>query len=135
VIVVDTNVIAYLWIPGPRNAAASALLSRDDGWVAPPLWRSELRNVLATLLRAGQLTLEKAASVAALAEEQMESSEVGVASRAVLELASSSGCSAYDCEFVALARSLEIRLVTADRRLVKAFPGVAMLLEDAVEAR
>ena len=132
-IVVDTNVIAYLWIPGPLNAAASALLSRDDGWVAPPLWRSELRNVLATLLRAGQLTLKNAVSVAISAEEQMKSGEVEVESAAVLELAASSGCSAYDCEFVALAKALGVGLVSADRRLVKAFPREAKLLEDAVK--
>lgn len=48
----------------------------------------------------------------------------------VLELAHTSGCTSYDCEFVALARKLGTRLVTADRRLAAAFPEDACLLTD-----
>jgi predicted nucleic acid-binding protein len=44
----------------------------------------------------------------------------------VLELASRSGCSAYDCEFVALAQDLEVPLVTNDRQILKAFPTIAI---------
>lgn len=127
-IVVDTNVIAYLWLPGERVAAARPLLARDERWVAPPLWRSEMRNVLATLVRTRHLRLDRALEVAGQAEEQMASSAIPVASEEVLNLAARSGCSAYDCEFVALAMGLDVPLVTCDRRLAKAFPGVARLL-------
>ena len=48
----------------------------------------------------------------------------------VLRLASESGCSAYDCEFVVLAQNLAIRLVTLDRKVQLAFPKVAVSLED-----
>jgi hypothetical protein len=51
----------------------------------------------------------------------------------VLGLASRPGCSAYDCEFVALAMDLEVPLVTCDRKLAKAFPTVARLLDQTVE--
>lgn len=44
----------------------------------------------------------------------------------VLELAARSGCSVYDCEFVALAEDLSAALVTSDRRILKAFPSVAV---------
>ncbi len=40
----------------------------------------------------------------------------------VLRLSKASGCSAYDCEYVALAEFLELKLVTADTKLRKAFP-------------
>ncbi|HEV8408250.1 MAG TPA: hypothetical protein VGQ34_09990, partial [Sphingomicrobium sp.] len=50
-------------------------------------------------------------------------------SRAVLEIAASSGLSAYDCEFVALAQSLAVPLVTQDRAVLKAFPDLAMTME------
>jgi predicted nucleic acid-binding protein len=44
----------------------------------------------------------------------------------VLSLAAQSGCSAYDCEFVALAQDLRVPLVTTDRQILKAFPTVAV---------
>lgn len=49
-------------------------------------------------------------------------------SRLVLELVRDSDCSAYDCEFVALAMSLGITLVTEDKKLLKAFPAQALAL-------
>lgn len=50
-IVVDTNVLAYLYLPGEYTAAAEALLAHDPDWAAPVLWRSEFRNILAGYLR------------------------------------------------------------------------------------
>ena len=41
---------------------------------------------------------------------------------------SDSDCSAYDCEFSVLARRLGVRLVTMDKKLLKAFPGQAVAL-------
>ena len=133
-IVVDTNVVAYLWIDGPMTNSAIALARADDAWVAPPLWRSELRNLLATLVRTRRLTESQALRSAANAEAQMTGAERPVETEDVLSLAARSGCSAYDCEFVALAMSLGVPLVTCDRKLAKAFPKVARLLEEAVEA-
>ena len=46
-IVVDKNVVAYLYLPGEYTEAAEALLEHDSDWAAPVLWRSELRNILA----------------------------------------------------------------------------------------
>jgi predicted nucleic acid-binding protein len=36
----------------------------------------------------------------------------------------------YDCEFVVLARRLKLRLVTKDKALLRAFPDVAVSIED-----
>lgn len=129
-IVVDTNVLAYLWIPGPLTDRCTSLLQRDPAWLAPPLWRSELRNVLANHLRAGLTTLEGALRAMEGAEDQMASTTVDVESEAVLRLAADSGCSAYDCEFVALAHEIGIPLVTADRKLRKSFPGMVRTLDE-----
>jgi predicted nucleic acid-binding protein len=125
---VDTNVIAYLYLPGEHTAAAEALLERDPEWTAPILWRSEFRNILAGFMRRKTITFAQACSLQKEAESLLEGSEFEVDSRAVLELVRNSDCSAYDCEFVALAMQLDTKLVTMDSKLLRAFPkrGVAL---------
>lgn len=127
-IVVDTNVIAYLFLPGDQTDAARAALASDAAWTAPVLWRSEFRNVLALYLRQRHLKLADALEVQGAAEELMAGREYAVESEAVLTLAATSGRSAYDCEFVALAHALGVPLVTSDRQLLAAFPETALSL-------
>ena len=127
-IVVDTNVVAYLLLPGPQTAAAEALLEAQPTWAAPPLWPSEWRNVLCGYLRRGSLSLEQVIALQEQAETLVIGHEEPVQSEAVLRLAASSGCSAYDCEFVAAAQQLDAPLVTADRALLKAFPSLTRSL-------
>lgn len=130
-IVVDTNIIAYLFLGGEFTDRAEALLQRDVEWVAPLLWRSEFRNILGGHLRRKLLTFEEARDVQAEAEDLMAGAEYEVDSQRVLELVRDSDCSACDCEFVALAGLLGVRLVTADSRLLAGFPEVAMPLPAA----
>jgi predicted nucleic acid-binding protein len=59
-IVVDSNILAYLYLPGDYTEAAEALLLRQPEWAAPPLWRSEFRNILTGYLRRGMLSFEQA---------------------------------------------------------------------------
>ena len=125
---VDTNVLAYLYLPGQHTAAAELLLEKDPGWAAPILWRSELRNILAGYLRQKSLTFEQAWNLQGEAESLLEGLEFEVESLAVLQLVRDSDCSAYDCEFVALAMQLDTRLVTMDSKLLRAFPDRAMPL-------
>lgn len=129
-IVVDTNVIAYLLIPGERTPQATAALAKDSDWVAPPLWRSEFRNALALYLRQGQTTLSRALQRMQEAELLMEGREHDVASPQVLSLAASSRCPAYNCEFVALAQQLGVILVTSDGGILAEFPSTAISLDD-----
>lgn len=128
-IVVDTNVIAYLWLPGPFTATAEGVLAADAEWAVPLLWRSEFRSVLAGAVRRQALTLSRATQIAAAAEAQLQGKEFAVDSARVLSLASRSGCSAYDCEFVALAEALGTRLVSNDAAVLRAFPDVATRLQ------
>jgi predicted nucleic acid-binding protein len=121
VIVVDSNVIAYLYLPGEHTAAAESLLQRDGQWAAPVLWRSEMRNLLAGCLRRGSLSFEQALAIQGEAEDLLRGREYEVSFKAVLELVAASDCSAYDCEFIAVARHLGTRLVTMDAKLLKAF--------------
>lgn len=130
-IVVDTNVLAYLYLPTDFTQQAEALLEQDSEWAAPVLWRSEMRNILAGYMRRKLLTFEEARSIQAEAESMLAGSEHEVASQRVLELVRDSHCSAYDCEFVALALHLGVRLVTMDAKLLKAFPKQAVALTAA----
>lgn len=127
-IVVDTNVVAYLFVPGDRTGAAEALLQADPEWSAPLLWRSELRNVLATQIRTQRLALPTAQAILLEAEDLFDGREFDMDSPEVLRLAADSGCSAYDAEFVALANYLDVPLYSADRRLVERFRKRARLL-------
>lgn len=128
-IVVDTNVLAYLYLPTEFSANAEALLERDPLWVAPLLWRSEFRNILTGYLRRGSLRFEQVLALQEEAQALLADHEYEVESRAVLELVRDSDCSAYDCEFVALAMQLGVPLVTMDRKLLKAFPQCAKSLK------
>lgn len=127
-IVVDSNVLAYLYLPGEFTAAAEDLLERDPEWAAPLLWRSEFRNILAGYLRRGSLSFEQASALQSEAERLLAGLEYEVDSRGVLDLVRGSDCSAYDCEFVALAERLGTKLVTMDGKILRAFPKVAVAL-------
>lgn len=125
-IVVDSNILAYLYLPGDRTAAAEALLEQDPEWAAPTLWRSEFRNILAGYMRRKAVTFDQACSLQREAESLLAGAEFEVDSSAVLELVRDSDCSAYDCEFIALAIKLNTKLVTVDKKLLREFPTRAI---------
>lgn len=133
-IVVDTNVLAYAVLPGDRSAAAQALAQRDPHWLAPRLWRWELRNVLATTMRIRHLTLPDALAAFAAAEDLVEDAGLEPPVEDCLRAAARGRVSAWDAEFVCVAEALGVPLVTADRRLCKAFPERAVALEDAASS-
>ena len=130
-IVVDTNVLAYLYLPGEYTPVAEKLLQRDPEWAAPRLWRSEFRNILAGYIRRKTLTYDQAFKLQSEAENLLSGSEFEVDSRVVLELVRDSDCSAYVCEFIALAIRLNTTVVTMDGKLLRAFPKQAVALVSA----
>jgi hypothetical protein len=67
-IVVDANVVAYLYLPGEHTAHAEDLLQRDPEWAAPVLWRSKFRNILAGYMRRRPLSFEQARDPAVSAQ-------------------------------------------------------------------
>ena len=132
-IAVDTNVVAYLFLRGEFAARAEAWLRHDRDWAAPRLWRSEFRNVLAGALRRKQLTFDAVREIQREAEALLIGNEHEVDSQRVLELVRDSDCSAYDCEFVAVAIRLGVKLVTADSKVLRAFPQHTVAFSAAVE--
>jgi len=128
-IVVDVNVIAYLLVEGEHTRQAEALLAADPEWATPLLWRSEWRNVLAGYLRRGELDPVGAREHLDAAKALVHGREYLVDDEMVMDLVLISECSAYDCEYAALASVLQIPLVTFDRRLQEAFPDRATSVE------
>jgi len=128
-IVVDTTVIAPLLLPGANTPWAQKAYERDNAWASSPLWRSEFRNVLANYQREHQLKPEDCLEIMDAAEERMHPRQYNIESRHVIALAVQSECSAYECEYVALAQELNVPLVTANERLLVAFPMATMALE------
>lgn len=128
-IVVDTNIIAYLYISGDKSLQAEQLLSVDSLWNAPILWRSEFRSVLSQYLRKDFLSLDDILIIIQQAEKLLNDNEYKISSAHIMQLVNSSSCSAYDCEFVALAQYLDIPLITADKKILKEFPKVAKSLD------
>jgi len=128
-IVADTNLIVYLFITGDQSKLAQKVLDKDPYWIVPPLWQSEFRNVLAAYIRRG-MTLQQARRIMESALLTLENRQVIPSAMEVLQLISESQCMAYDCEFVALARQLNIPVVTADRQLLDQFPDYTISLEE-----
>ena len=127
-IVVDTNVICYRWMSSPNNAAAEIALAKDPRWIVPLLWRSEFRNIVGLAIKRKALAVDSAQEIMRRAEASFEGSEFAVSSDAVLQLVARSNCTAYDCEFVALAQAEGVQVVTADRQILHEFPEVAISL-------
>lgn len=132
-IVADTNLIAYFSIYTECSTLAEAVCAVDSIWTAPLLWRSEYRATLMKYINRGGMNFETAVSSLRVAEESVAGREYAVDARKVLELAIQSKCSAYDCEYVALAQDLGVPLVTADRQILKAFPKTAVSMEKFVK--
>ena len=134
-IVVDTNIIGYLFLSSNQSPLAERTFIKDSAWVAPILWRSELRNVLVLYMRKNLISLDDAQRIMDGAMALLRGREYEVSSSEVLRLAKESRCSAYDCEFIAVANDLKVPLVTVDKQLLKAFPEVAVSLKAYIGVR
>lgn len=125
-LVVDTNLIVYHYLSDEHAPILAAVLRHDRWWIAPRLWQSELQNVLWTYVRRDLLQFEDAIAILDNAGRLVGTIEPEASAEEILRLAVNSGCSAYDCEFVALAQKLNIPLLTFDRLLLRSFPTTAL---------
>ena len=99
-IVVDTNIISYFYLNSEHSTLAAKTFNKDPHWSVPLLWRSEFRNVLISYIRKNIITLPDAIEIFEFAEKLLKENEYEINYVQVLSLSHSSGCSAYDCEFV-----------------------------------
>ena len=128
-IVADNSILVYFWLPSEFAGQAEAAKAQDAVWAAPILWRSEFRNVLAGYLRRKTLSEAEANTAYLNVQKDIGANEYSVPTERIIKLVLASDCSAYDCEYVALAQDLGVPLVTTDKQILKAFPRTAVALE------
>ncbi len=121
-IVADTNLIAYLLIVGDKTPIASQIYKRDPDWIVPQLWQHEFLNVLATYVKHGGAAIEDALSVWQESLQFLTYRERSVNMSDALRMAADYQITAYDAQFVTLAKSLDCWLVTEDRQLLSELP-------------
>ncbi len=124
-IVVDTNVMTSLVVGGEDGADSAALLKQDAEWAGPGILVSELRNVLLGFVRRGELTTEQAQDMCDDASLVLGGRIIGVSGSQVIDTALECDLSAYDAEFVVVARTLGVPLATSDRAILAGAPDVA----------
>jgi predicted nucleic acid-binding protein len=126
-IVVDNNVICgFILRTDDFHAQAVAARKTDPDWHAPALFRSEFRSVVRKLLVQGESedALIQAAQAAVMSVTIHQSNDAEVFSVIREEIKTS----AYDAEYVALARRLGCKLLTTDEGILKCFPQLAVSL-------
>lgn len=125
-IVADTNLVACFLLDTGLTENAEKVHESDPEWRLPPLWRDEFLNVLWQFHRSGNLSHGDAIRIWREGIGLLGECEVAVDGESVLETAIRYSITAYDSQFVTLAESLGVPLVTFDRKLVKSCPGVAV---------
>ena len=128
-IVVDTNVVLRFLMGGEDGEAAARLHERDEEWAAPTILPSELRNALLGYVRRSVLSSEEANALAAYVAVTLADRIFDMTDAPVIDTALECGLTAYDAEFVALARALGVGLVTMDAAILRGAPDVAVPLE------
>lgn len=124
-IVADTNLVAQIVTQTTETALAEAVLTKDPDWRVPILWQSEMQNLLATRMRVLKIPLSEALLAMSDASRLIQVSALVPDSETILKITSATNLSAYDAEFLALARRLQVTLVTSDRKILAADPDVA----------
>jgi len=124
-IVVDTPVIVYYYLPGDHTKDAERLLCRDHDWVTSWLWRFEFRNVVAEYIRKQLIDPIAAVRIAEEAEMRFRGREYSCPATRIIDLITKSKCTAYDLEYVGIAQELGVDLVTTDKEVIRTFPSIA----------
>jgi len=131
VVVVDTNILAYLLIDGEQTKAARKLFQQDAEWKSEGFLLIEFSNILATYERRGNLSQSQADKLLGEATDVM-SHLVTLPHQDVLVGARRYGVSAYDARFLILAERERTNLVTEDARLRAAAPAITCSLDESL---
>jgi predicted nucleic acid-binding protein len=131
VVVVDTNVLAYLLIEGDRTTDAQALYAKDSDWQSEAFVLVEFINILTTYTRTSALTHEQGLKLLAEAETLLPPLP-SVSHKEAYEVSVEFGISAYDARFITLAQQMKSKLITEDAKLRKAVPAWTVSLSESL---
>ena len=129
-IVVDANILIYSLIEGDYSPLVHKLRERDVDWRTTGLCLHETLNVLATYQRRDILTLAQCKKLLEHAERFMKVAQCEMKMEAALAVAAKYTITGYDAQYVALAQSLNVPLITEDRKLREAVPGIAFSMQE-----
>ena len=129
-VIVDTNVLAYLLIDGDHTAKAQQLYRKDAQWTSEAFVFVEFSNILATYERLGEFAPDEADRLLNEAEARVRGA-ANVPAMVALHFARRYSVSAYDARFLAAAETLGGKLVTEDAKLRSAAPALTQSLAEA----
>jgi predicted nucleic acid-binding protein len=131
-LLVDTNVVAYLLIEGDHTQAAQQLRRRDPDWRSEAFLLVEFTNVLASSVATKRMTLGLAGNFLGKAVALFDGKLRSMPPASVLAAAVRHGVSAYDARFLALAEAIGLPVVTEDKKLRDAAPNLTQSLAEAL---
>jgi predicted nucleic acid-binding protein len=119
-IVVDTTVVPFLFLEGELTKAVRELHSVDPGWVTPPILNHEILNLLTKIgVDEGHEPMERLWREirSVLGANQQIPDPVRS-----LRLGIEHGLSGHEAQYLCLAESLGLPLITEEERLMALFP-------------
>jgi predicted nucleic acid-binding protein len=131
-LLVDTNIVAYLLMDGDYTDGAQQLRIRDSDWRSEAFLLVEFTNVLASSIARKRMTLSSAEEFLAKAAALFDGKLGRIPHASVVAIAARYRVSAYDGRFLALADQLGSRLVTEDARLRAAAPRLTQSIAEAL---
>lgn len=131
-LLVDTNVVAYLLIEGNHTEEAQQLRRRDPDWRSEAFLLAEFINVLASSIATRRMTFGLAEDLLGKAVALFDGRLRRMAPAPVLAAAVRHRVSAYDARFLALAEVIGVPVVTEDKKLRFAAPNLTLSLAEAL---
>lgn len=132
---IDTNVLASLYLEGPHTDQARQLHALGGLWRSERFILVEFANVLATQVRVGRLDLAEALTVQERGHGLIGPGLLDAPPNAALTTAAAFKVSAYDARYLVAAQTLGTRLITEDTRLRRAAPELTQSLTEALAAQ
>jgi len=128
VFVVDASVVIKWFVPEIYSEEARRLLRADHQYFAPDLLYAETSNAIWKKVRRGELSSDQGRRlVADLESIAIDTVPTRALANDAYTLAIATGCSVYDCMYLALGVRLDTKMITADERLVARLRGTPLI--------